>query len=160
QPCSAYWGEKTTTNTATLDGTQIPGNYPFAPCGYTPSQLEGAYGMSGAIASGNNGAGQTVAIIDAYASPTIATDANTYASRHGLPTMNGGQFSQVVAPGTYHHPESGAHNKKKVVQDPQGWYGEETLDVEAVHSMAPGANIVYVGAPNNYQDLDAALNHV
>ncbi len=26
--------------------------------------------------------------------------------------------------------------------------------------MAPGANIVYVGAPNNYQDLDAALNHV
>ena len=26
--------------------------------------------------------------------------------------------------------------------------------------MAPGAKIVYVGAPNNYQDLDAALNHV
>jgi subtilase family serine protease len=45
-------------------------------------------------------------------------------------------------------------------QGPQGWYGEETLDVEAVHSMAPGANIVYVGAPNNYQDLDSALNHV
>jgi subtilase family serine protease len=60
----------------------------------------------------------------------------------------------VVAPGTYHHPERG--NK----QDPQGWYGEETLDVEAVHGMAPAANIVYVGAPNNFQDLDAALNHV
>src|SRR3954462_13251938 len=26
--------------------------------------------------------------------------------------------------------------------------------------MAPGADIVYVGAPNNFQDLDAALNHV
>jgi subtilase family serine protease len=26
--------------------------------------------------------------------------------------------------------------------------------------MAPNANIVYVGAPNNYQDLDAAMNHV
>ena len=26
--------------------------------------------------------------------------------------------------------------------------------------MAPAANIVYVGAPNNFQDLDAALNHV
>src|SRR5258708_30716184 len=25
--------------------------------------------------------------------------------------------------------------------------------------MAPGAHIVYVGAPNNYQDLDAALTH-
>ncbi|TMD64632.1 MAG: serine protease, partial [Chloroflexi bacterium] len=29
-----------------------------------------------------------------------------------------------------------------------------------VHGMAPAANIVYVGAPNNFQDLDAALNHV
>ena len=25
--------------------------------------------------------------------------------------------------------------------------------------MAPGANIVFVGAPNNFRDLDAALNH-
>ena len=45
-------------------------------------------------------------------------------------------------------------------QDPQGWYGEETLDVEAVHGMAPAAKIVFVGAPNNYRDLDAAMNHV
>src|SRR6266571_8004390 len=45
-------------------------------------------------------------------------------------------------------------------QDPQGWYGEETLDVEAIHGMAPAAKIVFVGAPNNFQDLDAALNHV
>lgn len=59
-----------------------------------------------------------------------------------------------MAPGTYNHPEKG------LLQDPQGWYGEETLDVEAVHGMAPAANIVYVGAPNNFQDLDAALNHV
>jgi subtilase family serine protease len=27
----------------------------------------------------------------------------------------------------------------------QSWYVEQTLDVEAVHSMAPGANILYVG---------------
>jgi subtilase family serine protease len=75
--------------------------------------------------------------------------------------MNGGQFQQVAAPGTYNRPESGVRNPNKgPVQDPQGWYGEETLDVEAVHSIAPGANIVFVGAPNNYQDLDAALNHV
>ena len=30
--------------------------------------------------------------------------------------------------------------------DPEGWSGEETLDVEAVHAMAPGAGIYYVGA--------------
>jgi hypothetical protein len=55
-----------------------------------------------------------------------------------------------------HTPVGVQHGKK---QDPQGWYGEETLDVEAVHGMAPAANVVYVGAPNNRQDLDAALSH-
>jgi hypothetical protein len=57
------------------------------------------------------------------------------------------------AAGIYNKPQSKA-------QDPQGWYGEETLDVEAVHAMAPGAKIIYVGSPNNYRDLDEALNHV
>jgi subtilase family serine protease len=155
RPCSDYWGQKTTTNTSTLDGTALPGSWPYAPCGYTPSQLRGAYGVSAAVASGNDGTGQTVAVIDAYASPTIAADLNQYSSLHGLPTMDSTQFQQVVAPGVYRVPEAGGG-----VQDPQGWYGEETLDVEAVHSIAPGAKIVYVGAPNNYQDLDAALNHV
>jgi subtilase family serine protease len=169
-PCSAYWDEKTTANTleptplsttdttiTTPDGVTLPDAYhrtttAFAPCGYTPTQLRGAYGLS----DSDTGAGQTVAIIDAYASPTIVSDANDYFAAHGaglIPPLSRSNFTQVVAPGTYHHPESRA-------QDPQGWYGEETLDVEAVHSMAPAANIVYVGAPNNYQDLDAALNHV
>ena len=38
--------------------------------------------------------------------------------------------------------------------DAAGWYGEETLDVEAVHAMAPGANIVYVGG-SDCQDVVA-----
>jgi subtilase family serine protease len=156
-PCSTYWAEKTTATTSGADGTAIPNAFgspqPWAPCGYTPSQLQGGYGVASAIAGGTNGAGQTVAIIDAYASPTILADVNEYSSRHGLPQFTGSQFRQVVAPGTFVRPQNPR-------QDPQGWYGEETLDVEAVHSMAPGANVVYVGAPNNYQDLDAALNHV
>ena len=144
-PCSAYWAEK-------IDTAQ-PGNYPYAPCGYTPSQLRGAYDVAGAIASGNDGTGVTVGIIDAYASPTIVQDANEYSSHYGLPQLNGSTFHQVVPPGIFRRPNNQA-------QSPSAWYGEETLDVEAVHSMAPGANIVYVGAPNNYSDLDAALNHV
>jgi subtilase family serine protease len=109
--------------------------------------------VQSAIANGHDGSGVKVAIIDAYASPTIVSDANTYFSRHGLPTFTGGQFTQVVAPGTFSRPENPR-------QDPQGWYGEETLDVEAVHTMAPGAKILFVGSPNNYQDLDAAMNHI
>ena len=147
-PCSTYWGQQPAAGFTNPYGA---GTLPYAPCGYTPQQVKGAYGLAGAR---QDGSGQTVAIIDAYASPTILQDANHWSSNRGLPPFSGHQFSQVVAPGTYNHPEQG----KK--QDPQGWYGEETLDVEAVHGMAPAANVVYVGAPNNFQDLDAALNHV
>jgi subtilase family serine protease len=143
RPCSAYWGEQ--QSNIKFGGQTLY----YAPCGYVSQQLRGAYGLTAA----SDGSGQTVAIIDAYASPTIERDANTYSSNRGLPTFTASQFTQVVAPGTYKRAEN-------YRQDPQGWWGEETLDVEAVHSMAPGANIVYVGAPNNFQDLDAALNHV
>ncbi|GAC1451892.1 MAG: S53 family peptidase [Ktedonobacterales bacterium] len=149
-PCSAYWGEKPATKFINPYGAgPLPLPLPYAPCGYTPAQVKGAYGITD-----YDGSGQTVAIIDAYASPTIAQDVNQWSTNRGVPTMRANQLTQVVAPGTYHHPEAGS------AQDPQGWYGEETLDVEAVHRMAPAADIVYVGAPNNFQDLDAALNHV
>ena len=146
QPCSTYWGQNQATGFTNPYGAAT---LPYAPCGYTPDQVKGAYGISG-----YDGSEQTVAIIDAYAAPTIAQDVNQWSTNRGLPTMKANQFTQVVAPGTYHHPERG------LKQDPQGWYGEETLDVEAVHGMAPAANVVFVGAPNNFQDLDAALNHV
>lgn len=175
--CGAYWGQYdtstmqeptpllTSTGTITSPSAVTLPNYPngsgtptdFTPCGYAPAQLRSAYGLT----SADTGAGQTVAIIDAYASPTIVGDANTYFAAHNvtvsggalIPPLSSANFTQVVAPGTYNVPEVPA-------QDPQGWYGEETLDIEAVHSMAPDAHIVFVGAPNNYQDLDAALNHV
>jgi subtilase family serine protease len=146
-PCSTYWGQDPATGLTNPYGS---GTLPYAPCGYTPAQVKGAYG----IGSTYDGTGQTVAIIDAYAAPTITADVNQWSANRGLPQFKASQFTQVVAPGTYHHPESG------LKQDPQGWYGEETLDVEAVHGMAPGASIVYVGAPNSFQDLDAALNYV
>jgi subtilase family serine protease len=145
QPCSTYWGQNLAAGFTNPYGK---GTLPYAPCGYTPQQVKGAYGVSG-----YDGSGQTVAIIDAYASPTIAADVNQWSVNRSLPTMSANQLTQMVAPGTYNHPEKGQK------QDPQGWYGEETLDVEAVHGMAPAANIVYIGAPNNFQDLDAALNY-
>ena len=148
EPCSSYWGQQQAVGFTDPYGK---GPLPYAPCGYTPQQIKGAYGLG---STGLDGSGQTVAIIDAYAAPTIVADVDQWSINRGIPTLHGGQFSQVVAPGTYHHPEKG------LKQDPQGWYGEETLDVEAVHGMAPGADIVFVGAPNNFQDLDAALNHV
>ncbi len=67
--------------------------------------------------------------------------------------MSPSQLVQVVPPGIYRRPNNPS-------QDPSGWYAEETLDVESVHGRAPAARIVFVDAPNNYQDLDAAMNHV
>jgi subtilase family serine protease len=150
-PLSTYWAQFISPYSypAGFAGPTVLSRVPWTVRGYTPAQIKGAYGIS----SNWDGAGQTVAIIDAYASPTILTDVNQWSTNRGLPTMKSSQLVQVVAPGTYRR----AENSK---QDPQGWWGEETLDVEAVHGMAPAAKIVYVGAPNNYQDLDAAMNHV
>jgi len=143
KPCSTYWGEKLATNVPKAYGAYQP----IIPCSYTPSQMQSAYGIADAIASGNDGAGVTVAITDAYASPTIQEDLDTYSDRHGLPQLNIQQITQ--------HPSEG-----KPAQQ-QGWYGEETLDVEAVHSMAPGANILYWGAKSpRGVDLRAAQTDI
>ena len=150
-PLSEWWAQLTSPYAYPTGFTDLasPATAPWTVKGYTPAQIKGAYGITGP----ETGAGQTVAIIDAYASPTILQDVNQWSTNRGLPTMNASQFTQVVPPGIFNKPQGPA-------QDPQGWYGEETLDVEAVHGMAPAAKIVYVGAPNNYRDLDAAVNHV
>lgn len=150
QPLSAYWAQLSSPYSFPTGYRDLPlGSVPWTQAGLTPAQIKGAYGLT----NKDTGAGQTVAVIDAYAAPTILQDVNEWSARRGLPPMTASQLVQVVAPGTYNFPENPR-------QDPQGWYGEETLDIEAIHGMAPGAKIVYVGAPNNYQDLDAAMNHV
>jgi subtilase family serine protease len=150
-PCSSYYGEKTASSLPdAYDGQKAP----YAPCGYTPSQLQGAYGLTAADASSaSNGSGQTVGIVDAFASPTIQQDANTYASRHGEGPVSITQYNTHNLEHVSEHEKSGC--------DPEGWYGEETLDVEAVHAMAPGAKEVYAGALDcNDENLIDAVNRL
>ncbi|MGH3435524.1 MAG: S53 family peptidase [Sciscionella sp.] len=134
RPCSKYYGQLV----AKFQGdyqTPLPkfdGHYrKYAVCGYTPAQLRGAYGVTGSKLSGS---GVTVAITDAYASPTMRNDANTYATRHGDPAFRHGQYSES-------RPTKPFRNQQQC--GPSGWYGEETLDVEAVHGMATNANVIY-----------------
>ncbi|GAA3810441.1 S53 family peptidase [Streptomyces chiangmaiensis] len=132
-PFSSYYGSNTATTLPDAYGTKIP----YAVQGYTGKQLRAAYG-----AGSYTGKGVRVAITDAYASPTIAFDAGTYAKKHGDAAYASGQLRQVL-PGKYTKTkECGA----------AGWYGEETLDVEAVHAVAPAASITYVGAASCYDD--------
>ena len=69
-PCSQYYAQKIATTEPTAYGKHQPWNV----CGYTPSQVRGAYGVS---TSGMTGKGQTVAIVDAYASPTMPSPTRT-----------------------------------------------------------------------------------
>ena len=52
---------------------------PYNVCGYTGSQFRSAYENNSKL----TGAGVTVAVVDAYAAPTIASDASKYAKRNG-----------------------------------------------------------------------------
>ena len=131
RPCSDGYGDTPATDVPTFDGKTLP----YAVCGYVPAQLRAAYGSAGL-----DGSGATVAITDAYAAGTILDDADTYATRHGDPAFTSGQFSQVL-PQTF---------TKQELCGGSGWYGEETLDVEAVHAIAPAANVIYYGAASCY----------
>lgn len=146
-PCSTFYGEKKADMPRLLKQKET-----YAPCGYEPPQLRGAYGVDAALAQGYDGRGATVAVVDAYASPYIVADATQYARRNDPShPLRGYQLTQST-PATYTDTDAcGA----------SGWYGEETLDVEAVHAMAPAADILYVGARScNDADLGAAVNSV
>jgi subtilase family serine protease len=142
-PCSQYYGQAY----AVLDPSAYGHTQPYTNCGYTPRQIRGAYHVTG---SGMSGKGQTVAIVDAYASPTMQTDANQYAKATGDPQFRPGQYTENLS-STWLYTAPNQCNAS-------GWYGEESLDVESVHGMAPNANVTYVGAAScTDQDLGSAL---
>ena len=137
---------------------------PF-PVGYAPSDIQTAYGF-GNIKFGSvtgDGAGQTIAIVDAYDDPKFlnSTDPNfansdlaQFDAQFGLPdppsftkVNQSGQTSPL--PGT---DPAGAGNVNG------NWEIEEALDIEWAHAIAPGANIILVEATtDSNNDLFAAV---
>src|SRR6202035_1751271 len=89
-PCSQYYGQKVAVNEPSAYGLKQP----WTNCGYTPRQIRGAYGVT---QSGRTGKGVSVAVVDAYASPTMLTDANQYAKATGDKPFAAGQYSQDLA---------------------------------------------------------------
>ena len=114
---------------------------PNTPGGYAPSDLQTAYGLTSDNAS--NGAVQTVAVVDAYDDPNVASDLNVYRSQFGLPacTVANGCFSE----------------QKYASQTNVGWSGEESVDVDMISAICPKCKILVVEAASaNYADLSAA----
>ncbi|MFT8871602.1 MAG: S53 family peptidase [Sporolactobacillus sp.] len=93
---------------------------------YTPAEIKTAYGF-GALTQ--TGAGQTIAIVDAYGSPTIKADVTTFDQKYGLP---GATITTATPQGK---PSTNG-----------GWALETSLDVEWAHALAPAAKVLLVEA--------------
>ena len=111
----------------------LPANLPYAPCGYVPWQLRSVYGVDQAVAQGVKGQGVTVAIIDAFASPTLFADARQYSVTTTPPTRSSGRSSTSCC-----SPRTPTSSPPTSATRPAGT-ASRRLDVEAVHAMAPGA---------------------
>ncbi|HEY3478400.1 MAG TPA: S8 family serine peptidase, partial [Streptomyces sp.] len=123
------------------------GVQPFAttPDGFGATDLQSAYALPA-----DGGAGQTVAIVDAYDDPNAEADLAVYRAQYGLPacTAANGCFSKVSQRGGTDYP----------TPDPD-WSGEISLDVDMVSAAAPHAHILLVEADSaNFEDLGAAVD--
>jgi subtilase family serine protease len=140
--------------------TTSPSFNPLTFCGsftcYSPDFIRSAYNFPSVL----DGTGQTIVIVDAYGSPTIASDLALFDAVFGIPPPP--SFT-VICPGggcpklnpNLMSPNS--DNKHGVF----GWTIETSLDVEYAHAMAPGANIVLdVAASSSGNVMNVAESRV
>jgi subtilase family serine protease len=121
---------------------------------FTASSMENAYNLRPLYASGNEGQGVTIAIIDSFGNPTMADDLANFDTQMGLPHMCG-EPGQACGDGipTFTHVYWNGKTQVKApppssqgtgLQERDGWIVETALDVEWAHAMAPLANIINV----------------
>ncbi|HEV2885411.1 MAG TPA: hypothetical protein VGX49_00750, partial [Jatrophihabitans sp.] len=116
------------------------------PAGYGPPELISAYHLDTSL-----GSGQTVALVDAFDSPSAEADLAVYRAQYGLPacTTANGCFRKVN--------QAGASSPLPVANS--GWAAEIALDVDMVSAVCPQCNILLVEANSNYtSDLGAAVD--
>src|SRR5438874_4185807 len=115
-----------TTDTATYTGNRygadITNTSPphLPPQRYSPDEVQTAYKLKPLYQAGLNGAGETIVIVDAFGSRTIAEDAAVFSEIYGLPPVN---LQIIKAKGIVHNPHG----------PPRNWAIETTLDVEWSH---------------------------
>ena len=102
------------------------------PSGYGPADLQSAYKLPTA-----GGAGQTVAVVDAYDDPNAEADLGVYRAKYGLPTCTSanGCFRKV-----------GNFGSNVLPAADSGWAQEISLDLDIVSAACPGCNILLVEA--------------
>ena len=114
---------------------------------YAPEQVRHAYQVDSLIASGLDGRGKTIVIVDPYQSPTVRQDLTTFDSTFGLPEAN----LTVIAP-------DGRTSYDPKDTNQVGWASEISLDVQWAHAIAPQSDIALVLAKTNTDsDIQSAL---
>ena len=117
---------------------------------YQAFQLQRAYDLAPLFSRGIEGKGETIVIVDAFGSPSIASDLQTFDSEMGLP--NPPSFQVITPEGPITTNPSNCTSVYSptgpdLCSDYYGWTDETSLDVEWSHVMAPEANILLVETP-------------
>ena len=121
--------------------------------GMSTSQVRRAYGFD---QLSQTGAGKTIAIIDAYGSPTIQNDLQVFSNTMKL-TYTAPSGSNLLGDQTS---TLEIHPMASKIKTNGGWALETSLDVEWAHSIAPNANILLVESPSaTTTDLMAAIKY-
>jgi Ricin-type beta-trefoil lectin domain len=129
-------------------GARLAGPDASSTGGYTPQDLQGAYGLTAAAAK--PGDGETVAVVDAFNDPNAASDLAQYRSKFGLPacTTASGCLTIMNEYGGTKLPDSDSSG---------GWELEESLDLDMVSAICPGCSIVLLEADSaSISDLATA----
>jgi subtilase family serine protease len=116
---------------------------------YVPDQVEAAYSLPALYHRGITGKGETIVVVDAFGSPTVADDLMQFDQYLGLGTPP----LRIVQVG--HVPTFDSGNSDMI-----DWANETTLDVEYAHAGAPDAKIVLVeAAQDDLQTLALAVQY-
>jgi subtilase family serine protease len=128
--CSRSWGQN---QTAWVHAAPTPLSKvePDAVCGYTPQQLDAARGIT---STGLNGSGVTAGIILWCDDPNLVSDVNQWASNLHVAQLKPGQATIDQPSQPY---------ESYCTQNDGADQIETSLDAEAIHAVAPAANIVY-----------------
>jgi hypothetical protein len=119
--------------------------------GFGPAQLQSAYNLP----SSSDGAGESVAVVDAFDDPNAVSDLATYRSTWGLPACNPSTEAGCLTKVN----QNGATSPLPKPAGTTGWGTEETLDVDMVSAICPKCHIYLVEASGPDQiNLGPAVN--
>jgi subtilase family serine protease len=139
-PCSSYDGATVPRGLPRFGGKAAPA----VTCATSPQALQAAYGVSAQLKKKVDGSGQTVVMVGSHAIKPLPSDVSTWSKRHGLPALRAGQLRQVSYPGAYQTPVA------EPVLRPEVWAVQAATLFETVHTVAPGADLVYVGTTSSF----------